>query len=80
MHRTTIMLPPDLKARALRRARELGISLGQLIRDSLTASLKQPDKKRAARDPLFADDAVHEDPGPCDLAEDHDAYLYGEKS
>lgn len=80
MHRTTIMLPADLKARALRRAKQLGISLGELIRDSLAASLQEPEKTQTLQDPLFADDAVYENAGATDLAENHDAYLYGDKA
>lgn len=77
MDRTTIMLPADLKARALRRARKLGVSLGQLIRDSLTSSLQTPDK---SPDSLFADDAVYGDATASDVAKNHDDYLYGDKS
>lgn len=76
MKRTTVMLPEDLRARAARRARKLGISLGEFIRTAMASMLKKsggaPDD-----DPLFKDDAVYEGPVPRDLAARHDDYLYG---
>ena len=78
MHRTTIMLPADLKAKAQRRAKQMGISLGDLIRQALKEAVKKPGNGKAV-DPLFADTAVYEGPGPTDLAINHDEYLYGDK-
>ena len=40
MKRTTIMLPEELKNQAERSAASMGISLGELIRESLEARLK----------------------------------------
>ncbi|MGD0898762.1 MAG: CopG family transcriptional regulator [Thermoguttaceae bacterium] len=77
MHRTTIMLPPELKAEASRRAQRMGVSLGELIRESLTAWLGKPGKSRT-EDPLFDDDAVFDGPVPADGSANHDYYLYGE--
>lgn len=77
MNRTTIVLPQDLKARAIRFAQELGISLGELIRQSLASQLKPPGRQ-ATLDPLFADDAVYPGSTPKDLSKNHDGYLYGE--
>lgn len=74
MKRTTVMIPPDLKARAEHAARERGISFGQLVRDALDAALAGSD----AADPLFADEAVYGDEAPSDLAAAHDRYLYGD--
>lgn len=79
MNRTTIMLPADLKARAARLAREQGVSLGELIRETLRATLKRA-AARADKDPLFADSEVWEGRAPKNLARDHDRYLYGEKN
>ncbi len=79
MKRTTIMLPDDLKSKALRRARKRGISLGRLIRSSLEGELKQTFGSQD-EDPLFQDDAVFDEKVPRDLAENHDRYLYGEDS
>ncbi len=77
MNRTTIMLPPDLKARAERRARDRGISLGELIRQSLATALTAAGTPRLASDPLFADDATWDGDTPPDLSAEHDRYLYG---
>ena len=74
MHRTTIMLPPELKARAEERASKLGISLGRLIREALTAILARETALRED-DPLFGNHPVFD--GVDDLAERHDDYLYG---
>jgi hypothetical protein len=76
MQRTTIMLPNDLKARALRRAKELGVSFGEFVRESLSAQLSRADQN--ADDPLFADQAVFEEEAATDVATDHDRYLYGD--
>ena len=73
MQRTTIMLPPDLVSRAKKQAKSEGISLGELIRRSMSDRLK----KKTAADPLF-DLPVFEGGTPEDLAENHDKYLYGE--
>ena len=75
MKRTTVMLPPDLKARATRTARERGISFGELLRQSLAAAVESP--AAAYDDPVFADSAVFEGKAPEDLAVEHDGYLYG---
>lgn len=78
MKRTTIMLPPDLKLKALQRANQMGISLGELIRNSLVALLHHS-KEQTTDDPLFADNDVFNDQGSQDLAKNHDRYLYREK-
>ena len=77
MKRTTIMLSPELKMRALQKANQMGISLGELIRKSLESMLNNTTKKNMY-DPLFADDAVFHDQGPEDLSKNHDGYLYGD--
>jgi len=78
MTRTTIMLPTELKTRAARRAKEMGVSLGELIRESLEVSLSNS-RSHGAQDPLLGDTAVFEGRVPSDLAANHDDYLYGEK-
>jgi hypothetical protein len=75
MHRTTVMLPEALKRAAQAHASQRGISLGELLRESLEQRLKQQPPDRS-RDPLFLDRAVHADTGPTDTAEHHDDYLY----
>lgn len=79
MHRTTVMLPDDLKRRAEERARSEGISLGELVRRSL-ALVVDTTKVDRRDDPLFADRAVYADEGSVDMAAEHDAHLYGETS
>lgn len=78
MHRTTIMLPEDLKRRASQRAERLGISLGELIRQALDRLLVEPAPSDAS-DPLLAFDNAFQGPSPPDLAQNHDAYLYGDE-
>jgi len=77
MQRTTIMLPPALKLEAQQLARDKGISLGDLIRQALTALLRE-DRQGQVADPLFADTAVWSGDAPEDLSRDHDRYLYEE--
>ena len=76
MERTTIMLPAALKSRAIGWARERGISLGELLRESLERALDHLIKERRVLDPLFSDDAVYDGDAPLDLSENHDRYLY----
>ena len=78
MKRTTIMLPSKLKIRALQKANQMGISLAELIRESLETILSHS-KEQAINDPLFTDDDIFYDQGPSDLAQNHDRYLYGDK-
>lgn len=75
MHRTTVMLPIDLKRRAQILARRMGISLGELIREALEATLRG-DTGEVRDDPLFGDDAVYTGRAPSDLTDRHDRYLY----
>ena len=79
MHRTTVMLPQDLKNQALQQARERGVSLGEIVRQSLIAHL-QSLKETKGEDPFLADSAIFEGEAPRDLSENHDVYLYGGKS
>ena len=76
MQRTTIMLPRDLKERAVREARDRGVSLGELIREAL-AALMRGDREISTDDPLIADSAVYDGPIPTDSADRHDDLLYG---
>ena len=73
MHRTTILLPGELRQRADREAKALGISLSELIRRRLAADGKQADASR----PRFFTRQPWTGPGPADTATHHDAYLYG---
>ena len=75
MKRTTVMLPQDLKIRALKSANMMGVSLGQFIRQSLEKALNHGDDIPPNKDPLFADDAVFHGDSHEDLAKNHDSYL-----
>ena len=75
MHRTTIMLPPEIKNAARQKARERGISLGELIRESLQRTLASGAQRRAD-DPLFADHACFDGDVERNLSAEHDLYLY----
>lgn len=78
MQRTTIMLPPELKIAAQNLANELGISVGNLIRETLQLRLEQ-NKENRKKDLLFSDFSVYEGYTPSDLSANHDSYLYGAK-
>jgi len=77
MKRTTIMLPEDLHRRAQVRARQKGVSLGEVIRDSLSAALPSA-TYGSGTDPLY-EDVVFDGPAPSDVAAHHDRYLYDEE-
>ena len=77
MKRTTVMLPEDLHRRAISRARQRGVSLGELIRLSLDAVVPSVSYD-SERDPLF-EDVVFDGPAPSDTAKNHDKYLYDER-
>lgn len=71
MHRTTIMLPPELHRRAAKVAAARGLSLGELIRKLLEAETREDE----GEDALFADARTFA--GSPDLAARHDEELYG---
>ena len=76
MLRTTVMLPLDLKRRAQALAQRMGVSLGELIRESLEAALRG-DAGEVRDDPLFSDTATYDGPIADDLSARHDDHLYG---
>lgn len=78
MDRTTIMLPRGLKARAQQRAHELGISLAELIRESLEKDLDGVRVRTRAQDSLFREVPIYRGHAPEDLSAAHDRYLYGD--
>jgi hypothetical protein len=87
--RTTIVLPPLLKQRAISRARVLGISFAEFVRQAVEKQLASPtDKvtkvpwKRGSRktgDPFWDNLRTFDDGGPTDLSVRHDDYIYGEE-
>ena len=81
MHRTTVLLPEDLKASAEAHARREGISLGELIRRELGAVVKSNKTKKRRDDPVFRHHAgkgkhleLAKDTA-TDVALNHDRYL-----
>ena len=86
MNRTTVVLPKSLKVQAVKRARARGISFGELLREALTDNLRQPHavdrEKQKRRDAIneMLKFSQHAQPGPKDLAENLDDYLYGQKA
>ena len=77
MHRTTVMLPEELKSQVVQFARESGLSLGDVVRESLENWLKNR-RQRSTDDPLFHNVPVYDGPVPDDYSINHDKYLYGE--
>jgi hypothetical protein len=72
MQRTTILLPDDLRRRAEREAKALGISLSELIRRKLA----QPEQEASQQRPRFFTRKPWSGAGPSDTAINHDSYLY----
>jgi hypothetical protein len=75
MHRTTVMLPPELKRRAERKSRELGVSFGEFVRRSLRDELVS--EEGSGKDSLFEDTGVYRGEAPPDAAVRHDEHLCG---
>ena len=81
MNRTTIVLDPSLKKKAIKRARELQISMGELIRVSIDRFLKEPQDIISSSDSFFTDNVVYKDSETSNAKVDdnslnHDKYLY----
>jgi len=76
MQRMTILLPSKLKAQAQRRAKERKVSVSDVVRESLEATLESAETGRRVADPLFTDEAVFSGEAPSNLARNHDRYLY----
>ena len=74
MHRTTILLPDELRRRAVREAKALGISLGELIRRRLAGAGGDARSEEVAR---FLARRPWDGAAPDDTAANHDLYLYG---
>ncbi len=73
MQRTTIMLPEELKLKAIQKANKQGVSLGELIRAALMQLCAKNDKYH---DPLFDENNVYDGDLPDDISLNHDDYLY----
>jgi len=74
MHRTTILIPEDLKRSAERQALKEGLSFSALIRRRLSIDLDL----KAERSSFFSR-RPWTGSAPRDLSSQHDEYLYGEK-
>jgi len=77
MQRTTVMIPFELKIKALERARQMGLSFGELIRLGLK-KMVQTTIDLGVDDPLFIDKSTFTHQAPKDLSTNHDEYLYGD--
>ena len=71
------MLPPELKSKAQSTARKIGISLGELIRESIEYFLKEKNEN-IKDDPFFSDSAVFQGKAPVNGSTHLDDYLYGD--
>ena len=76
MHRTTILLPNDLRREAETVATRRGITLSELIRRQLAAAIRTKPVARS-EDPLFRPRRLATRKNPSDIAASHDSYLYG---
>ena len=80
MHRTQLLLPPDLQRRAAQAARARGVSLGSLVREALAEYLARAGTAQPASDAIEAVLLAEpfDDPTPDRaLSVDVDHYLYG---
>jgi len=74
MLRTTVMLPESLKMKAEHAATERGISLGELIRNSLELTCAN---QTTGQELFFNDEVLYEgEDVPSNLAKNHDDFLY----
>ena len=77
MHRTTIMIPEDLKTRIEDFSRKKGLSMGEVVREAVKELLMRSDESKG--DSFFCDKVVYKEDAPKDISLKHDEYLYGDK-
>jgi uncharacterized membrane-anchored protein len=77
MHRTTILLPAALRAKAESVAKSRGITMSELIRRQLATTVRGRKSSDRKSDPLFAPTKLMRAGGRGDIAARHDEYLYG---
>jgi hypothetical protein len=75
MVEVVVPFPDDLHGKAAAAAQERGQSLDQFVRGCVKSALT-----KRADDPLFSNISVYRGDAPSDLSENHDSYLYGERS
>ena len=78
-NRTTIVLPPLLKQRAVLRARVQGISFAEFVRRAVEKQVTAPAKGRSKKktgDPFWDNLKTFDDDGPPDLSTRIDELLY----
>jgi hypothetical protein len=80
MHRTTILLPEDLKLASERFAKSRKISLGALIRQQLQNLVASAHANSTTQDAVFAKFVPYVGKAPANLALDHDEELYGARA
>lgn len=71
-----ISIPDDLRQKVARLAESKGISVNELI----CQTLEQKVSSRRRADTLFTDTAIFRGEAPVDGASNHDDYLYGDAS
>ncbi len=79
MHRTTILLPLDLRRKLEARARHDGTTFSQLVREVLAAFLGRGEDAWE-RDTFFSSKRIYRGRVPRDLSHSHDDHLYGLRS
>jgi hypothetical protein len=80
MHRTTILLPSELRRAGQKAAERHGITFSELVRRQLTAAVRRASSGERQRDSLFQPRGLMNGGNPGDLSARHDDYLYGERS
>ena len=78
IHRTTIVLPLELRQEVFAAARERGVSFGEFVRQALKQATTRNGNSSKRADPLLHDEAVFRGRVPKDISKNHDFYLYGE--
>ena len=74
MNTKPISVPLHLAAEIEQAASSQGVSVEEFVAASLEAAVR----RAQPRDPLFADEAVFDQPVPSNLSACHDDYLYGD--
>lgn len=74
MHRTTVLLPPQLHTQVIRYAQKYRRSLGEVVRSALKNMLNE--EEAAVDSPFFTDTHFARAGNNNTLAQDHDEELY----